>query len=251
MAVSSIHQLEIHPGKSPKVQLMTQQLTRKVYIFLVTAAADVVREYKKQRKVTNDANKLFTASYGAIDWDTLVSDIKEDFAEVALLAGNDGLAQLDLKEFDAVDSFAANYSQSRAAELVGKRYEDGKLVSYPKAHYNIAKTTKDDLRSLMVDEKHKDESELIKKIEDSPIFSRTRAALIATTELAAAQFLSHIAAWKLSDIIQTVKIVLSPSHLLIDECDDAVDIGPYTLQQAPSLPLHPRCECGMEVVELK
>lgn len=249
-----IHPLEINikdPGV--QLQLIRNQLSRKIYIFLVAAAAEVEQIVKKEFNTTTK-EELFLAAYGAITWQDLIDSIQSDLRTVVKYAGLTAANQLELSDeslLQHLSSLATVYGRDRAAEMASKRWNDqGSLVDDPGAHYSIASTTRDDLQYLIQESEAKSSAAFSEDIRTAKTFSGNRAQLIAATELAMAQFFGHISVWKQSNLIASVNLVLDPSHDVEDECDETYDAGPYSIDQVPTLPLHPNCLCGLQVVEL-
>jgi hypothetical protein len=255
-----IHPLEILPGSpSPKLQLIRQQSIRKLYVFLVNSQTNVVKALQKKFKDFNKAEPdkrymLATAMAGII-WSDLVDTISSDLLEAVEIGTFDGITQLELSDGainESAKKLASDYAKARSAEMIGKKWVDDELVDNPNARYVISDTTRDDLQDLIgqaFDQKQTI-SQLEEAIYNSGIFTRTRAELIAKTELAMAQARGNLAIWKQSGIVKTVDIILSPNHDVEDLCDTTASNGPYHISKAPELPLHPRCECGLKVIEL-
>ena len=250
----SIHALEILPGSpGPKLQMVKQQLVRKIYIFLTNAAADVVKAVVAKNEELNKVTKeqeLLIASLAAIQWQELMNSVITDLYEAVQIGGSDGIAQTELKEFN-LESLASTYSSKRSAEMIGKKVVDGVLEDNPNARYVISNTTKDDLEDLIARAVENDISidGLVKQIQFATTFSRTRAELIAKTEIAMAQIHGHLEMWKSSGVVKKVNIVLSSDHILEDMCDVVSKQSPFAIDELPSMPIHPNCECSVEAVE--
>jgi hypothetical protein len=208
---------------------------------LTAAASDVIQALKDKRD-----------PYQAIKWEDLSDTILQDLQEAWKIGGYDGVAQLDLKGdmLEVVETLAASYALARSAELVSKKRIGSELVDDPSARYSIAETTKDDLQFLLEKSAVKTPDQIATELLTSRIFSRRRAELIATTELAMAQFAGNLALWKSTDTIKSVNLVLSPDHSVEDECDEIYAQGPFSLENCPSLPLHVNCRCGLTVTEI-
>lgn len=86
-------------------------------------------------------------------------------------------------------SEAQSFARSRAAWLVGMKYEDGKLVENPDASYRISETCRSEIRAAVADafENHLTPNQLAEKIQAAHAFSPARALNIARTETAFAQ----------------------------------------------------------------
>lgn len=253
----STHPLEIKPGDpGPKLQLIRQQATRKIFVFLQNASSDVVKAVNKRVKEFNkisDAEKrsaLLAAAYMAIDWGDFIKEITLDLMEASKSGIMNGLEQLAVtRSTEEIDKEALDYSNIRTAEMVSKKWDKGKLVDNPGARYSIAETTNDDLHDII---ENVLSNNLLSKIEEeiieSGIFGRKRAELIAKTEIAMAQSRGNLDTWKRSNLIKSVNIVVSPGHDVTDLCDEHIAKNPWSINEVPELPLHPNCSCSLEAV---
>lgn len=263
-----IHEIKIDPGHpSPKLQLVKSQLARKIYIFLTNTSADVVKavkskgkEFEKAHKAddTDDKQKeqdqLIYAATSAIIWVTLANEIIEDLNEAAQMGRVDGYSQLNLTpNYDTIKTESLAYAKARAAEMIGKKWEDGKLVDDATAKYVIAETTNDDIHDVIEEAVLEDQSieKIAEMIQAAGMFSKARSELIAKTELAFAQSKGNIEVWKSSGLVKSVKVVKSHIHVVEDVCDEVEAAGPYLIHKAPEIPIHPQCRCALEVHELE
>lgn len=81
--------------------------------------------------------------------------------------------------------FVAQYAHERGADMVGRKWVDGKLVNNPDAQWVITDTTRKEINQLIQDVvagKLK-ATDLRQAIIDSDAFSKARAEMIARTEL--------------------------------------------------------------------
>lgn len=236
-----IHSLEIKPSSpSPKIQLIKNQLERKVYVFLVNAASDSATALRKNylKKVDRDV-ELLAVAWAAIQWDEFVQQVYSDIYEVAKMSMQDGLAQLEIQE--EVEKLAEEYAKTRTTDMVGEG-----------TRYSIADTTKEDIKSLVdksIEEKTS-EVELANDIKAASTFSRSRAALIADTEVTMGMVFNHLEIWKRSGKVKSVNIVLSDDHTVTDLCDDLAKGSPYIIEECPEIPSHPNCKCSVVAHEL-
>jgi len=244
--VESKH-FEIAPSApSPKIQIVRSQLNRKLYLFLYNAASDVAVALRKNHvKKSTDADKrkkkeILALAWGAIIWNDLEKQIYSDIYEIVRTAAAEGQAQLTFTSEQELEQVAKEYATTRIADMVGTG-----------TRYSIADTTKDDLLSAVSkgQEEGLSDAELATEIQKSPIFSRDRAEFIADTETVMAQVYGHLEIWKASGKVKSVSIVLSPDHVVEDECDSMVGI--YEIEKCPTIPLHPNCKCSIVIEEFK
>ena len=150
-----------------------------------------------------------------------------------------------------VNQDAIDYAQDRAAELIGKRVVDGKLVDNPDAQWAISDTTRDGIRNLVVDAEKQGQSvqQLADAIRKSALFTPERAKRIAQWELSYADNNGSLIAWKRSGVVKKKRSLLGSEHKICDECDANVKAGAIDLNAAfPSghqcAPYHPECPCA-------
>jgi len=187
-----------------------------------------------------------------LDWDDLSGEIRSALIAIYLEGGKAAIEKLDVEEsagfWDKLNAEALDYAEKRGAELVGKKLVDGELVDNPRAEYAITDTTRDGLRDLIA--KAFDEGmtpqELSDAIQDAYDFSGARADVIARTELSFAHVEGELEAMKRSGVVSGKSLLLSDSHEIEDDCDDAeaqgvVDLGDDSIDP----PLHPGCECSL------
>lgn len=245
-AAKIIHNLEIVPSApSPKIQMVKQQLHRKIYLFFYNAASDIAvalrKNHVKKAEEKKKDKELLLLAYAAINWEEFVQEVYSDLYEIAKVAALEGQGQLGISSDEQLQEIAKKYATTRINEMVGEG-----------TRYSIADTTKEDLKAII--EKGLDEqltsTELANEVQASSTFSRTRADLIADTETVMAQVHSHLEIWKASGKVKTVSIVLSSDHTVIDDCDDIAKGSPYKIEQCPTIPLHPNCKCSVVVEEL-
>jgi hypothetical protein len=243
-----LHPLEINPrNPGPKLQLIRQQTTRKIFIFLYNAQSDVVKAVNKKAKELNKISTsekrdlLLAAAVTAISWSSFIEEITSDLMEAMKSGITNGLEQLAItKTTEEVDKLSIEYANKRANQMVSSN-----------GRYSIAETTNDDLHDII--EQSVDDNN-INNLEDmiteAGIFSRQRAELIAKTEIAMAQSMGNLNIWKESKKIKSVNVVVSPGHDIIDLCDEHVAKNPYLIDKAPALPIHPHCGCSLAANEL-
>jgi 2'-5' RNA ligase len=206
-----------------------------------------------------EANDNATEAMDAInldDFDDLATGaIPAALHDVYINAGQKALDSLGVDDTSIVDLFnkrAADYARERGAELVGKRWVNDALVENPDARWAISQTTRDGLRDMIVKsyEDGKTPVQLAKQIEDSYLFSESRAEMIAFTETAKASVGGTLGAWQESGVVKGKAWQMSNDHDQDDECNDNEEAGVIGLDEDfPSgddgPPAHPRCMCAV------
>lgn len=102
-------------------------------------------------------------------------------------------------DFEYVDRAGLDYAQNRGAELVGmRRLSDGTLVENPNAEWAISSTTRTEVKSLLDDALTEGWSpqRFADRLEESGVFSESRAEMIARTETAIAHNAGQVDAFK-------------------------------------------------------
>ena len=160
----------------------------------------------------------------------------------------------DSKLIEACNSVARDWASERAAEMVGMKYDaEGKLVANPNAKWNIAKTTRDDIRRIVTNafsdetDMRDVQAQVLDAISEEEVFSDVRAEVIARTEISRAQVKGNYDLWERSGLVEEVTWQLSDTHETEDDCNlndgAVVKFG----QPFPSgdfmPPLHPQCVC--------
>ena len=155
--------------------------------------------------------------------------------------------------FDRVNNAAVEYAADRAAELVGMRWVDGNLIANPDARFAITQSTRDWLREATAQafEEGLAPAEFAKQVEGSQAFSRSRARMIAHTEIGNANVSSQLQVAVEAGATHK-RTFLSADHPADDDdvCVDAADEGEVPIGhdyggglQAPLF--HPRCKCSI------
>jgi hypothetical protein len=154
---------------------------------------------------------------------------------------------------------AVDYAASRAAELVGRKYDvAGNLIENPDAQWAINATTRDIVQSEVRDAValHWDVDKLADRLEDTGVFSPDRAEMIARTEISFAQNAGVLEAARQARDATGVKLQKvwtlggdNPCPI----CEDAADEGAIDLEDefgpGDAPPAHPNCECELELIE--
>ena len=192
-------------------------------------------------------------------FDDLFNGVADSLTNVYDDGGRRGLKQLLIDDddiFDLVAQDALDWAKGRAAELVGKKWIDGKLVDNPNPKWSITEATRDGIKG-MIEEAYSAGSspaELAKNLEGSYSFSKYRAKLVAKTETAKASVSGTLNGWKRSGLVEGKSSLLSDDHDGDDECDENEDDGVIPIDEDFSSgddgpPYHPGCNCTL-VAEL-
>lgn len=265
MANLITQEIVINPNQqSPQVQLIKSKLFKTFNTFFFSAAigaasaAERVVDTFHKELTDDDRHKLelvVLAAYGAIKWNELVKLIEEDFQALAEAGVKEGMNQLSSTSKNLEENsynFAVDLAKKRAAEIVGKKYDDGTLKYDPTAKWNVAETTREDLgdlvENLFVLEGNLDK--IHDEILNSSIFSVERSELITNFESDFLHTQSNLQTWAFSGIVHKVEVILSPEHVIEDECDEIVGRNPHDVHSLPIIPIHPRCKCSIKVVEI-
>lgn len=184
-----------------------------------------------------------------------MEDLRPLLEKVALDGNVQALDQLGLTEDVAAMLTQANeeaiaYARDRAAELVGKRYEDGELVDNPRAGYAIDDATRELLRadvSTALEEGWSNDR-LATAIAENYAFSDARAETIARTETAFADVQGNLAGWRASGEVAQKQWIVGDA--CCDECADldgvVVDLDEdFPGDGGDGPPLHPNCRCDV------
>lgn len=235
--------------------------------FLVKAAKDIAEQIQKgidklhrADDTTDAAAKTILDELDFQGWSEVIDPTTEVLKKVHADGSNVALVQIG---FDAGEDVAdilneksLEYAEKRAAELVGMRNVDTKeepeWITNPNAEYSITESTRENLRGLVsksIDEGWSPQ-ELSSAIEDSELFSDSRAMTIARTETAFADSAGNMDAYRASGVVTGKKWIVGSNHDDDDECDDNADAGVIGIDEDfPSgddfAPAHPRCTCDV------
>lgn len=153
--------------------------------------------------------------------------------------------------FDQVNQDAAEFAERRAAEMVGRRLVNGILIENPDAKWRIDQPTRDWIREAVTDafEEGASPAELAKTLKSSYAFSKSRAKMIAFTEVGNINVRTHAKAAETQGATHK-RSQLSADHDQDDFCDDAAEQGEVPIDHVYGFGLkhplyHPRCKCAM------
>ena len=256
----------------PTVDRARRQFQAKLGEFLRDAAAKIARRVllvgESAEKVSKaDAKpKLTPAQIAAmqalqadevlhIDWDDLIPEAEAALTTIAEAGGYQALAQLEIRDTDViseVNSIAGKWAHERAAEMVGKKWVDGKLVDNPNAQWAISESTRDSLRSVIEDafSRNTGMRELSSAIQEAGAFSESRAMMIAKTEALLAENRGNLQGWQAGGV-ETISWTCSEDHDDNSDCSclELEENSPYPVDAVPDLP-HPGCWCTLSVDRL-
>lgn len=153
---------------------------------------------------------------------------------------------------------AVDYAHQRAAEMVGKRYdEDGNLVDNPNADWAITDTLRNIVRAEVRDAvaTDRDVDRLADHLVDTGAFSDYRAEMIARTEINMAMNQGVLAAGRQARALglKEVQKVWTLGDNPCEFCQEAAAQGVIGLDEdfegeaGDAPPLHPNCECSLEL----
>lgn len=244
---------------SPRTQLIQQQMARMLAIFFTEAknasAKAAKKATKRLLKTSEDEKTIILAAYAAIEWNNLVDSMVADLAAAYQAGTMDAFQQLGVTDEASqteANKAALAYARERASEMIGKKFEEDKLVDNLHAKFVIADTTKDDIQDI-VEALYSAEltpDEIEQAIKRAATFGNLRAQFIAENETAVALVKGHLDTWKLLGKVSMVNIVLSTSHTITDECDKHAAGSPYKISEVPAIPAHPHCMCSIQAAEV-
>ncbi|HLI84490.1 MAG TPA: GNAT family N-acetyltransferase [Bryobacteraceae bacterium] len=192
--------------------------------------------------------------------DSWAQPFAEAIKPVLVESGQRALVNLNINDqnlFDLVNNDARDYARDRGAELVGRKWVDGKLVDNPDSRWAITDSTRKGIRDLLVEsyEKGLTPADVKKELLASDLFSPARAEMIARTETAMASVAGNLNGWRRSGVVQKKAVLLSNDHRDGEgcECEDAVAAGPIPLDDpfpngSDGPPFHPNCNCSIYAV---
>ena len=213
----------------------------------------------KVRKASNSQNIADQINDALIaEWASLPVEAIAALESAGTAAASDAMLQIELSDgglLSDVNEIASEYARKRAAEMVGMRYNAaGELVENPSAKWAISTTTRDRLREIVTNafEDKTPFSEVIADIRDADIFSESRAATIAKTEVANAQVRSNFTVWKRSGLVKAVKWLAlgpDPCPICLKNDKEVRELGDKFSSGDEYPTAHPNCYCILQAVE--
>ena len=252
------------------VRTRTAAMAGDMAAFLAALGAKVAAQItdvlgaQKQRRPGGEAMSMEEAARRAAaalerldiddEWEALVSVLEPHLRGMAEDGGRAALTQLAVDD-DGVTALmvgrTTKWARARAAEMVGmRRRDDGSLAPNPNAKWRIDESTRDMVRSLVMDALQSGSStdEIASRLVESAAFSATRAEMVARTEMANADMAGAMDGYRVSGLVAGKRWSTSNDDLVSEEClaceaagviglDDMFPTGVY----AP--PNHPNCRC--------
>lgn len=184
----------------------------------------------------------------------VMDDVRALLEKVALDGGVAALDQLGIADdesiTDLVNEQGVEYARDRAAELVGKRYDDGELVDSAAGGYAIDDATRELLRADVATalEEGWSNDQLADAIAGSYAFSDARAETIARTETATADVAGNLNAWKASGQVTAKQWIIGDEACELCDPLDGVTVAldeNFPGDGGDGPPLHPNCRCDV------
>jgi hypothetical protein len=152
--------------------------------------------------------------------------------------------------FNIINRPALNYARNHAAKMVGRKWKDLELIENTEAAWAVSHSAREWLKRAIVDafEIGKSPRQLAKELQESGLFSKFAARMIAHTEIGIANIHSHYQTC-LSQGATTKRICLSSDHIQDDVCRIAAEEGEVPVEFVYSggfivPPFHPSCRCS-------
>jgi hypothetical protein len=259
--------------RSKVAQHRSEVALRKTFQELKHHAHAALAKAKKVRKDNQAAkedldnafwSKLLAELHDAwqTDWQSLVPEMRASLEEAASSGVAQGIIGLGVDSGSLLTNaqhISAEYAAKRSAEMVGMKYDhNGTLVLNPHAEWNIAETTRNDIREIISDAIANNRSladvkaAIAKALEEEQIFSEARANMIARTEIAHAQMNGTWEVWKRTGMVTKIRWEAMgpdpcPECLLNDQ--KVVEFGhPFPSGAHNTTESHPHCLCIVRVV---
>lgn len=242
------------------MSLRERSLADKIYLAFKRAAigtADDAALFLTNHPSLKKIEEVVTVDLFEIDlaeMDVLAKEIVPELKSVMVDAATKSLVQLNIVEqaiVNVVNEAASEYAKHRAAEMVGKKWVDGKLVDNPNAEWVITDTTRDAIRKLMQDviDGKMNMTDLRQAIVNAATFSKERAEMISRTELMSAN-----AEGALKSFFEAEKAGLKVKKLwnsdneacpicVLNTKAGALEIRSEFPSGHIAPPAHPNCEC--------
>lgn len=217
------------------------------------------RKFRKDDTTDHEAEaELIASDIDLSGLNALVDITPAALEAMAAQGGTMALAQIGVLDrgelVNQVSENSVDYAQERAAELVGKKWVNGVLIDNPEAEWSITQATRDELRDIIAQAfaGNLPPKDVENAIAQAGAFSKTRAALIARTEISRANNYGSLAGYIAARDKAKIQLqkAWSPDLEACDVCIANEDDGPIDLEDeffsgdlAP--PAHPNCECSI------
>jgi SPP1 gp7 family putative phage head morphogenesis protein len=235
---------------------VTRQFAIHLATYLETKGAAIADDLAAAlTKAADQDRESIDAALNGIDWSwDDIPDLVEPFiAGIAAAAGQNAVSELGIFDADILARVSANataYAQGRAAEFVGMKLVDGKLVDNPNPEWSITGATREMLRVTLTAAMSEGLSnqELATRIRESTAFSKSRAMSVARTETAKADVQGSISGWKESGVVGGKKFLAAPE--CCDHCQtlNGKIVGLDEEFEEGDPPVHPNCRCDVVAV---
>lgn len=242
----------------PEAERARATLTETLSGLFASVQSVLVDEAKKLLKsiTEEEVRDALDAALADLIDDELIANLQADL-EAAIAAGiAQARAQIHVNDANMIselNSIARDWASQRAAEMVGMKLVDGKLVENPNAEWAITSAVRQQIRSIVTDafESETPLDSMIADIQDAGAFSDSRAEMIARTEVSNAQSQGNYEVWTAVGVEQ-VQWLLSADHSEPCVCEDNEDELRAIGKPFPSgdlmPPAHPNCWCVLVAV---
>lgn len=213
---------------------------------------------KVSRVAKAQGDREIDSAIDEADWGPIAASVKVQLIGVAEDGSRKALALLGVDDEGILDQTfteSREWATARAAELVGKRWEDGELVDNPDAEWAITDSLRDDLRAAVSDaiDQGLSAADLADNIEDMAGFSAERAEMISRTEIVNANNQAHMTAFRSSGVVDQKEWSTSNEESVCEDCQGNEDEGAIDLdddfQSGDDAPTaHPMCICVLVAV---
>lgn len=256
--------LEHEKAVASKIEKLFEAMRKKVQAAVEkhlpsTKKADLSALLRKAEPTVEEIVQAIMAEVGMDGFSTgLVNKLSPDLEAAFKAGGLSGLQAVGMQDdksiVELVPEEAVQFSKTRAAELVGMKWdsEEGKFIENPNPAWSVTKTTREGVRSLVEDAVSDGWSaqELKARLLEEHFFSKARAETIARTELAFAHTQGNMTMWKATGRVGGKMSILADTHPDEDECDLNAEAGTVGIDDlfpsgddAP--PYHPNCLCAV------
>jgi hypothetical protein len=228
------------------------RLAKKLATALRAIGRQVARKLSGVHKAAEEEDKDPIAS---VDWTPLAEAAQAEMVDVATDGARRALVVFGVEDdasiTEQVFKDAVAWAKARAAELVGKSWDDdGQLIDNPDAEMAISDTVREEIRAAVAQSLEEGESaaDLADRIEGLGAFSAERAELIARTEIIRANANGQMEAMRSSGVVTKKGWSTSTEDTVCDECQENEDAGDVDIDEDfPSgddcPPAHPACMC--------